>query len=63
MLTTRQAAEKIGVTPGRIHQLIQAGVIKAQRYGQIWLIQETDLEQSKWCRKPGKKKKDSMSTS
>jgi len=63
ILTIKQAADKLGLTPGRIHQLIKAGKIKASKFGSVWAIQETDLDNARWNRIPGKKTDDSMSTS
>ena len=55
MITVKQAAEKLRLSPGRIHQLIKLGHIKAEKYGPIWLIKEEDLESANWNRKPGPK--------
>jgi len=53
-ITVHQAADKLGVTPGRIHQLITAGRIKA-RYltPRMMLIDERELAKVK-TRKPGR---------
>ena len=56
MLTTKEAAEKLDLSPGRIHQLIKAGYIKATKYAGVYLIQEKDLDKASWNRKPGPKK-------
>lgn len=44
LLTTSEAAEILGVTRWRISQLIQSGKLKAEKFGQIYLIKESDLD-------------------
>jgi len=44
MLTTQEAAKKLGVTRGRIVQLIHKGILPAVRFGWVWQIDEEDLE-------------------
>jgi excisionase family DNA binding protein len=53
LLTTAQAAEKLGVTRWRVNQLIQHGRLKATRMGQIFIINELDLKEVE-NRKPGR---------
>lgn len=55
LLTTAQAAERLGVTRWRVNALIKAGRLKAQKMGQIFLIEEGDLEAVR-VRKPGRPK-------
>ena len=43
VLTTTQAAEKLGVTPRRVAALITAGRLPANQFGGSWMIQEADL--------------------
>lgn len=43
-LTAKQAAEKLGVNDSRIRQLISSGKLPAEKYGNLWLIDEKDLE-------------------
>jgi len=43
MLTTTEAAARLGVNPSRIQFLVRAGRIKAMRVGRQWCIQEADL--------------------
>ena len=43
LLTTSEAAERLGVTRWRVSQLINDGRLKAEKYGQIYLISEKDL--------------------
>jgi excisionase family DNA binding protein len=44
LLTTSEAAERLGVTRWRVSALIQAGRLKAEKKGQIYLIDERDLK-------------------
>jgi excisionase family DNA binding protein len=44
LLTTSEAAEKLSVTRWRVSQLIQSGRLKAEKYGQIYLINEDNLQ-------------------
>ncbi len=44
LLTTSEAAERLGVTRWRVSALIQAGRLKAEKKGQIYLIDESDLK-------------------
>lgn len=43
-LTARQAAERLGVNDSRVRQLIQSKKLPAEKYGNLWLINEADLE-------------------
>ena len=43
MLTTREAAERLGVTDRRIRAMIADGVLRAKRVGRDHLISERDL--------------------
>ena len=40
MLTTREAAERLGVTPRRVTDLIKSGDLSAQKLSGIWLVDE-----------------------
>jgi excisionase family DNA binding protein len=53
LLTTAEAAERLGITKRRVNALIAAGRLKASRIGQINIINENDLK-SVADRKPGK---------
>lgn len=44
LLTTSEVAKKLGVTRWRVSQLIKDGRLKAEKYGQIYLIKEEDIE-------------------
>jgi excisionase family DNA binding protein len=43
LITTAEAAEKLGITSIRVRQLIASGRLPAKEYGQIWLIKPADL--------------------
>ena len=43
-ITAKQAAEKLNVNDSRIRQLILSGKLPAEKYGNLWLIDEQDLE-------------------
>jgi excisionase family DNA binding protein len=53
MLTTAQAAEKLGISPRRVLALIQAERLPAEPFGPTYMIQEKDLALVK-NRKPGR---------
>lgn len=44
MLTTKQVAEKLNITPTRVRQLCNEGKIKAQRIGRDWIIEEKNIK-------------------
>jgi excisionase family DNA binding protein len=44
ILNTKQAAERLGVTPRRVLAMIQAGKIQARQLGREWLIEESALK-------------------
>lgn len=43
-LTAKQVAEKLGVNDSRVRQLINGKKLPAEKYGNLWLIDEKDLE-------------------
>lgn len=43
LLTTTQAATRLGITPRRVRVLITTGRLTAQRIGRDWLIDERHL--------------------
>ena len=43
LLTTREVAERLGVTQSRVRALIQSGRLPSQQYGRDHLIKESDL--------------------
>ena len=59
LLTTAQAAERLGVTIRRVQAMIKAGRIKTTKVGQIHLIHPRELEKPEVkFRKPGRPKKE-----
>lgn len=42
-LSVKDAAEHLGVTTTRIHQLIRSGLLPAQKIGRDWFISEEDV--------------------
>ena len=43
IITTVEAAKRLGVTPSRVRALIEAKRLKAFKYGREWLIDPKDL--------------------
>lgn len=56
MLTTEQAADRLGVTPARVRVLIREGRLPAQSFGRAHMISEADLKLVE-DRKPGRPRK------
>lgn len=45
MLTTKQAAEELGVSPRRVTSLIESGALTAQKFGRSWMVDEASVRQ------------------
>lgn len=43
-LTTKEVAEKVGLTYVRINQLIKSGFLPAEKRGRDYFIRESDIE-------------------
>jgi excisionase family DNA binding protein len=56
LLTTKEVAERLGVTQSRVRALIQSGRLPSQQYGRDHLIKESDLKLVQ-DRKPGRPSK------
>jgi excisionase family DNA binding protein len=56
-LTTKQVAERLGITPRRVQALIEAGRLPASKFGRDYQIKENDLKLVK-NRKRGRPKKE-----
>ena len=56
IITTTEAARRLGVTPTRVRALIEAKRLKAFKYGREWLIDPKDLDAVKE-RKVGRPRK------
>lgn len=61
IITTAEAARRLGVTPNRVRALIEAKRLKAFKYGREWLIDPKDLEAVK-DRKVGRPRKSRQGT-
>lgn len=57
LLTTAEVATKLGVTRWRINAMIRDKKLPAERFGQIFLIKESDLGKVKTYGKAGRPKK------
>ena len=55
-LTSKEAAERLGVTVARVRQLVLAGRLPAQKFGRDLVIKESDLKLLEG-RKPGRPQK------
>jgi excisionase family DNA binding protein len=53
MLTTREVADRLGVSQARVRALIQSGRLPSQQFGRDHLINESDLKLVE-DRKPGR---------
>lgn len=56
LLTTQQAAERLGVTAGRVRQMVADGALPATRMGRDNFIRASDLKLVEG-RKPGRPRK------
>ncbi len=56
MLTTRQAADLLGVSPRRVRALIESGKLPARRVGRDWTVKRGDLDALE--RKVGRPRRD-----
>jgi excisionase family DNA binding protein len=53
LLTTKEVAEQLGVSVRRVHALIQAERLTAEKFGRDYMIKEEDLKPVQ-DRKPGR---------
>jgi excisionase family DNA binding protein len=60
VLTTRDAAERLGVSRDRVYQFIREERLPAQKVGRDYLIDEKDLALVK-TRKPGRPRNKAIS--
>lgn len=60
-MTTSEAAKLLGISGTRIRQLIEAGVIPAERVGKIYVLKDRDVKAAKG-RKPGRPRKNPLKT-
>jgi excisionase family DNA binding protein len=61
LIGTQQAAEILGVSLARVHQLIKGGRLPATKFGErlrgVWMIRRADLEKVKHRPGPGRPSK------
>lgn len=58
LLNTKQAAEKKGVTVRRIRRLAEDGILKAEKIGRDWIIEESELDKIQTYGKSGRPSKE-----
>jgi excisionase family DNA binding protein len=61
VISTAEAAKRLGVTANRVRALIDAKRLKATKMGNVWLINPKDLEAVK-VRKVGRPRKSRKTT-
>ena len=44
MLTTKEVADRLGITMRRVQALVQTGKLPAQKFGRDYMIKEKDLK-------------------
>ena len=47
MYTTKEAATELGITPGRVRQMVLNGSLPAQKFGRDLMIKADDLEKAR----------------
>ena len=58
-LLTPEAAQRLGVTIGRVNQLIWAGILSARKIGRDWLVDADSVARYQVNRKPpGRRRKE-----
>jgi excisionase family DNA binding protein len=62
LLTTKEVAERLGVTVQRVHALMRAGRLPAQKMGRDYFVREQDLKLVQH-RKTGRPRKSSKQRS
>lgn len=45
MYTTKEAAERLGVSVRRVNALVNAGVLSAEKFGHSWMVDEASVEE------------------
>lgn len=56
LITSAQAAEKLGISMRRVQELIKTGRLPAQQFGRTYVVEEDDLKLVE-NRKPGRPRK------
>lgn len=53
LMTTKEVAERLGITRGRVHQLVDAGRLRPQKAGPILLFYQHEIEDFAKVARPG----------
>lgn len=56
LITTAEAARRLGIKPVTVRWLITTGVLPARRLGRDWMIDPADLAKARDRRRPGRPK-------
>lgn len=51
--TVQEAAEKLGYHPDHLRRLLRAGRVEGERIGQVWLVDQAEVERIKALQGPG----------
>src|SRR5258708_6769801 len=43
-LTVAEAAERLGISPGRVRKLISSGALEAEQVGPVWLVSAESVD-------------------
>jgi excisionase family DNA binding protein len=54
LLTTTEAAMRLGVSDRRVRQMIEEGTLKGEKKGRDYLVDESSVEAAKKRPKPGR---------
>jgi excisionase family DNA binding protein len=58
LIGTTEAARRLGVSARRVAAMIEQGILKAEKVGSTWIIDETELKRfAQQERKPGRPRK------
>ena len=58
MVGTTEAARRLGVSSRRVAAMIEQGLLRAEKVGKTWIIDETEVARlARTHRKPGRPKK------
>jgi len=58
LIGTDEAARRMGLSVGRLTAMIRAGILRAQKIGNTWIVEESEVVRvSKLNRKPGRPRK------
>ena len=57
LLTTKETAQLLGLSDGRVRRMILDGIIKAEKFGRSHMVKKSDAEKVKVYGKVGRPKK------